>query len=234
MDTKILHKLDSLLSMYYASSTTDGEKTNAKFLFEKICKKNNIDPNEYRKYSKVNPANSRQRNYGSRSNYKSTNNEKDFWDFIHKAAKEAREAQQREKAKRDEANEYRRRYAEQERKEKEYEQCKKEEFKKRWDSNKWGTLEFEMKEPLWEVKIHNQKRVILLNTMVRSWGTQNRWGTQNFCIYSDTFDPEQWFKNKESIYFIRSGKVQYFRDHYIMEKMWGIDINGVAFEIPLK
>lgn len=41
------NKLDSLLRMYYNKSSTRGEKDNALSLFNKLCKKENIDPDKY-------------------------------------------------------------------------------------------------------------------------------------------------------------------------------------------
>jgi len=257
-DTKTLDKLDSLLRMYFNSATTDGEKSNALQLFKKISIKNGIDPDEYIKTSAGNPVNKRSGRFnrpnsrtGSRPNSHTSSrpnsgfDANDFWDSVFRNA--------RQKQQRDDANNYRRKYEqaekqERERKEREAEARRREEERKRQEAKRqqdqtrrWGTLEFEMKEPLWEVKFHKEKRVILLNTMVRGKGTQNRWGTQNFCIYSDTFDPEKWFtlKAKDSttadkIYIVQSGKVQYFRDHYIMEKLFIIDSAGFEVEIPLK
>lgn len=234
IDAKTADKLDALLRMYYNSATTEGEKNNANSLFEKICKKHNIDADEYRRQSLANPDNS-----NIRSRARKEPSFDDMWaEFFWRAAKEAARNATRD---RDRANAYRRRYEEAERrqKQKEEERRRAEEKAKQarsqsWGNNRWGSLEFEMKEPLWEIKWHNHKRVILLNTLVRAKGTMNRWGTQNFCIYSETFDPEQWFKNKESIYIIHSGKVQYFRDHYVVEKLWVVDSAGFEIEIPLK
>ena len=161
------------------------------------------------------------------------------------------------KKKQDDANEYRRRYQEQEEqrrktrekeeadrkaradgqrreRERQYEEARRQQDQsKRWGTNQWGTLEFEMKEPLWEEKYHNSKRVILVQTLVRAKGTQNKWGTQNFCIYSENFDPKDIF-NKTDIYIVNSGKVQYFRDHYVMERLWVLDKNGFECEIKIK
>lgn len=253
-DTKTFEKLDSLLRMYFNSATTDGEKSNALQLFKKISVKNGVNPDEYIKKSPGNPVNERRGRFNrpnSRSNSRQSSgfDADDFWDEIFRNV--------RQKQQRDDANDYRRKYEQAEKQERERkareegkrreEERQRQEAKRqqdqtrRWGTNSWGTLEFEMKEPLWEVKFHNEKRVILLNTMVRGKGTQNRWGTQNFCIYSDTFNPEKWFtlKAKDStsadpIYIVQSGKVQYFRDHYIMEKLFIIDSEGFEVEIPLK
>ncbi len=232
IDAKTADKLDALLRMYYNSATTEGEKNNANSLFEKICKKHNIDADEYRRNSPINPENKT----SGRSGYKDPSFDfDDLWEFFTRVAREAA------KRDRDRADAYRRRYTDYENIRRQQEERKRQAEEKArkassqsWANNRWGSLEFEMKEPLWEIKWHNHKRVILLNTLVRSKGTMNRWGTQNFCIYSETFDPEQWFKNKESIYIIHSGKVQYFRDHYVVEKLWVVDSAGFEIEIPLK
>jgi hypothetical protein len=275
VDTKTSDKLDALLRMYYNSATTQGEKNNAKTLFERICKKHDIDPDTYRNNSRANPANENTRTSGSRRNNSSSSSNSggmdfnDFWETVmrgfggaykHRPDSDAnsyrqqtynREKQEEAQRKADEAkrrDDYRRRTEEARRRDEERqraeEQARREYNERRygsWSNNKWGTFEFEIKEVLWEVKYHNQKRVIFLNTMSRGKGTKNKWGTQNYVIYSETFDPEQWFTLKpngsneqERIFVIETGKVTYFRDHYVIQKLSIIDSAGFEVDIPIQ
>lgn len=254
IDTKTSEKLDSLLRMYYNSASTEGEKKNALSLFQKICSKNGGNPDEYMKTSRANPANeagSRGRSRPSSSSGSGSPFGDDFdifWEIFRRANPGARRQQyqqqqsqqqsQQQRNKKDDAydayeyakagfnqkrestEQRRKREAEEERKRREAEEAK----RPKWNQGKWGTLEFEMKEPMYEIKIHNGKRVILLNTLVRGVGTQNRWGTQNFCIYSETFNPDMF--TKDAIYEVRCGKVQYFHDHYIVKEIIVKDDNG--------
>lgn len=229
IDFKLSEKLDNLLRMYYNNASTAGEKSNAMSLFEKLCKKNDVDHTSYILKSRANPinekkqVNSRNKKWSpNQSNKKTADwaNWDDFWNNFHKE---------------DDSKQYNPYEDEKKRKEEETqreEQKRKDDEKQRntWKANQHGQREFEMRAPIWEVRIHNGKRVILLWTEVRSKGTQNRWGTENYCIYSDNFNPEKCFSNKEEIFIIVSGKVQYFRDHYIVKKLYRLE-NGR--EIPI-
>lgn len=212
VNTKLSNKLDALLRMYHSKSTTDGEKNNALALFKKLCSKHNINPEQYMKNKNI-----------PKASHNSSTDADIFWQVFYEYMNNAKKDDETKKA-----YEYRKRYSpftEQK------QEPKKEE--NRWNNNKWGTLEFEMKEPLFEVKNVNGKRVILINSLVRSNGAQDRWGTQNFCIYSEAFEPDESF-SKDSIFMVKCSKVQYFRDHYLIKELYIVDEDGFEHEIDIR
>lgn len=89
--------------------------------------------------------------------------------------------------------------------------------------------EFTFTAPIYEVKYHNGKRVVFINAEVIINGKRT---IQNFCLYSNTFNPDQMFDSK-SIYTVWTGKTKYFRDHYSIKRMWVVNNYGYKVKIPI-
>jgi hypothetical protein len=105
-------------------------------------------------------------------------------------------------------------------------------YRQRNDRNRFNNKIFEAKEPMSEVKIHNGKRVILMSFLSREFGTDNRFGILNFCIYSETFNPEDFKKFTNDVKFkIECANVQYFRDHHLVKQLWLLDKYGYEVQI---
>ena len=95
-----------------------------------------------------------------------------------------------------------------------------------WNSKKEEII-FEIKEPIIEVKIHNGRRVLLISALCRKAQTSDRFGLQNFCIYSEGLNADLFKMNREYIFY-SSGKF-YFRDHCAVTKV--VEFNGADSRI---
>jgi flagellar biosynthesis GTPase FlhF len=227
--------------MYFHPSASEGEKENSLAVFKRMCNTNNVDPDEYIKTCKHNPSRSRT---SSRS-YQSSDHEYDpFEDFFRNAGfdrasrarreQEARNQRAREAREREYQERAERARRERESREREARERREEEARRKaeWNRNQWRNLIFEMKEPMFETKIHNGKRVILMSTLAREFGTEKRFGIQNMCLYSDIFNADDFLKfDGKIIYKVECDKVQYFRDHYLIRTIWIVTPEGPEIQI---
>jgi hypothetical protein len=182
MSTKTYEKLDKLLNLYFHPTASPGEKQSALAVYRKMCSVNNINADEYMKTCRYNPNKSSSSRTQKRSSGGSTHRPNYTWED---------EGFNYSKFEEDFYNSFftgRNRY-------REYKSNQSKQQQSTNTNRGKQKLEFECKEVRFEVKIHNGKRVILMSTLAREFGTDKRFGIQNFCMYSDEFTPGDYFKD---------------------------------------
>lgn len=225
--SNVTDRLDSLLSMYYSNSTTDGEKTNALSLFKKHCIKNNIDPDVYmNKRKRVNSNDS----YNPFAQYTNINDiMNDIINDIFRGCSEDYFSMERNKQKN--ANMHRQQRAHEDRmhRERTYTNRK----TKEWEAKSTVDIYWEASQIMLSTgKTANGDLVVYISSISKSKKTNNRDALQNFCCYPKSKKELDYMTkiletNKDAKFVVHTSEKIYYRDHYVVTKIWMVDDSAI-------
>jgi hypothetical protein len=234
-DSKIMGKLDALLRLYYNEASTVGEKDNALSLFEKKCKKEGINPEEYKKkFEKSESKSSSSRSGPSSNSYDvwSDGDLNDIFEAIFGRGRRGRHNYGRYSPpnKHDDKTDAHR--YEEAQQNIDYEAHSK--YVKKEHS--W----FKIKDLIVDTtKDVNNRDVIFISCLAQT-ERQKKWALTNFVIFPNApayLLMDRYFKTKgdsklvDSEFIVHTDKRKYYRDHYNVVKIWKLNDDGKETKI---
>lgn len=230
-DSRTIEKLDSLLRLHYNEAAAPGEKENALSLFEKKCKKEGIDPEEYKKrFESKESSESRSRvNSNSYNDFWGNGDLNDIFDLIFGRGRRHNGQRYNNYETRKKNEEYYRKKSQNIDYEAHSKYVKKD--------HTW----YKIKDLIVEnSKGKNHEDIVFISCLARTEESV-RWALTNFVIYPNCsvetlmekyFKPVSGSKIVDSEFILHADKnKKYFRDHYLVVKLWKLNEDGTETKI---